>query len=148
MKAEKEFPANQEFSKSLTKPENKTRMQDFIKDGFRRLAAVSEKEIIYTVVGEYAYNLSKQQHEPELLCHHAEADTAIYTIYHELRLSNYDKPCVIDTTDTDNYVQATYVANKTPGQMFIKHKKTYIVAQKLCKQSMVDVIIPLYRKRP
>ena len=98
-------------------------MQDFIKDGFRRLAAVSEKEIIYTVVGEYAYNLSKQQHEPELLCHHAEADTAIYTIYHELRLSNYDKPCVIDTTDTDNYVQATCVANKTPARCLSNTRK-------------------------
>ena len=51
MKAEKEFPANQEFSKSLTKSENKFRMQDFIKDGFRQLADVSEKKkIIYTVV--------------------------------------------------------------------------------------------------
>ena len=80
-----------------------------------------------------------------MYCTHAEADTALYTIYYNLRTVNkYKEQCVIDTEDIDNYVQAGFVANKIPGQLLIKRKKVYVDSQELYAQSMVDVMISLH----
>ncbi len=58
-----------------------------------------------------------------ILCTHCEADTAIFTIYNAIRGSGYLEPVIIDTEDTDNYVQAAYVANKVHGILLLKQKK-------------------------
>ena len=144
MKLTKPFPAINEFNTILSKPENKWRLQSFLKKEFRKAAQVSNVEFIYCVVGEYADNLSKQTPEPDLLCLHAEADTALFTVYNNIRATGYVNPIIIDTEDTDNYVQAAYVSNKIPGCLLIKRKNTYIDAQSLCKQEMVDSIIPVH----
>ena len=136
MKLTKPFPAINEFNTILSKPENKWRLQSFLKKEFRKAAQVSNVEFIYCVVGEYADNLSKQTPEPDLLCLHAEADTALFTVYNNIRATEYVNPIVIDTEDTDNYVQAAYVSNKIPGCLLIKRKNIYIDAQTLCKQKI------------
>ena len=128
----------------LTKSENKVRLQKFLEEGFSEEAQSSEIEFIYTVVGEYATNLTRNAPEPDLLCLHAEADTALFTIYDNIRGAGYVKPIVIDSEDTDNYVQAAYVSNRRPGTMLVKRKKTYVDAQSLCKESEVDTIIQVH----
>ena len=45
---------------------------------------------------------------PEYEISHAEADTAIFTIYHILRGQGYSGAVILDTEDTDNYVQTAY----------------------------------------
>ena len=75
---------------------------------------------------------------------HAEADTALFTIYDSIRASGYMNPVVIDTEDTDNYVQAAYVSNRRPGEILMKRKNIYVNAQSLCKESEIDSIIPLH----
>ena len=77
-------------------------------------------EYIYTVVGEYSTNLSTGNPEPDFLCMHAEADNALFYIYDSIRNTGYVKLVILDTEDTDNYVQAAYVSNRCPGSMLIK----------------------------
>ena len=46
---------------------------------------------------------------PEYEISHAEADTAIFTIYHILCGQGCSGAVILDTEDTDNYVQAAYM---------------------------------------
>ena len=144
MKPDKPFPPNNEFHKILSKPENKVRHQKFLEPFFKKKALAFDIEIVYIVVGEYSINLNTQTPEPSLFCLHAEADTALFTIYDSIRTSGYMKPVVMDTEDTDNYVQAAYVSHKLPGEMLIKKKKDYVQAKYLCTENEADVIIPLH----
>ena len=79
------------------------------------MAATTFTEIIYCVVGSTAKNLTTDEVVPEFECLHAEADTAMFTIYSVLHSNSYAEAVVLDTEDTDNYVQAAYVAQRTPG---------------------------------
>ena len=112
MKSDKPLPSNTEFHKLLSNPANKVRLQKFLEGEFQKKAQLSDKEIIYTVVDEYSTNLTKNKTEPDMLCLHTKADTALFTIYDSIRASGYMNPVVIDTEDTDNYVQAAYVSNR------------------------------------
>jgi len=69
-------------------------------------------------VGSTAKNLSTSEVVPGLTCLHAEADTAMFTIYSVLRSDGCTAAVVLDTEDTDNYMQAAYVAQRTPGILY------------------------------
>ena len=81
---------------------------------------------------------------PDLTCFHAEADTAMFTIYNQLRSSGYTSAVVLDTEDTDNYVQAAFVAQNTTGLVCLKRKGKLISARCLCDEAMAASIIPLH----
>ena len=63
---------------------------------------------------------------PELTYYHTEADTAMFTIYNILRLQGYSSPVILDTEDTDNYVQAAHIAHRITGDLYIKRKQQFI----------------------
>ena len=128
----------------LGKPENKIRLQAFLQTEFLRTVATTSTEIIYCVVGRTAKNLTTDKLVPELTCSHAEADTAMLTIYSVLRSNSYTAAVVLDTEDTDNYVQAAYVAQKTTGILCVKRKRQLIDARCLCSEAMAASIIPLH----
>ena len=133
-----------EFNNILVKSENKNRLQAFLKSQLQKTAHVVTTEIIHVVVGESAENLTKQTQEDDFLCTHCEADTAIFTIYNDIRGSGYLEPVIIDTEDTDNYVQAAYVANKVHGILLLKQKNRLIDAKCLIDSDMTDCIVPLH----
>ena len=108
-------------------------MQKFLKSQLQKTADATDTEIVNIVVGESSENLSNHDSEDRLMCKHSEADTAMFTVYNALRLSGYEESVVIDTEDTDNYVQAAYDANKVEGSLFVKQKNKIIDAQSLCK---------------
>ena len=81
---------------------------------------------------------------PELECTQAEADTALFTIYSRIRAQGYKEPVVVDTEATDNYVQAAFVAHKSPGLLCLKRKHQLIDVSHLCSESMAEYIIPLH----
>ena len=144
MKAEHQFPNAMDFNEILSKPKNKSRLQGFLKTQLQKTADATDTEIVYIVVGESSNNLSTHDSEDHLMCKHAEADTAMFTVYSALRQSGYRESVVIDTEDTDNYVQAAYVANKVEGSLFLKQKNRIIDAQSLFQEDMIDCIIPLH----
>ena len=108
-------------------------MQKFLKSQLQKTADATDTEIVNIVVGESSENLSNHDSEDRLICKHSEGDTAMFTVYNALRLSGYEESVVIDTEDTDNYVQAAYDANKVEGSLFVKQKNKIIDAQSLCK---------------
>ena len=122
MKTEDKFPSSKVFYSLLGKPENKIRLQAFIQTKFQRTAAKTSTEIIYCVVGNTAKKLTTGKLVPEFTCSHAKADTARFTIYNALRSDGYTAAVVPDTEDTDNYVQAAYVAQGTPGISCVKRQ--------------------------
>ena len=58
-----------------------------------------------------------------------------------IRSTGYFKPVILDTEDTDNYVQAAYVSNRCPGTVLIKRKKVYVDTQALYKENEINYII-------
>ena len=115
-----------------------------MKTQLQKTADATSTEIIYIVVGESVINLSSHASEDHLLCKQAEADTAIFTVYSTLRESGSRETVVIDTEDTDNYVQAAYVANKVEGRLLLKQKNRIVDAKSLCQDDMIDCIIQLH----
>ena len=109
---------------------------------FQRAAETTGTEIVYCVVGSYARNLTTGEDMPELLCFQAEADTAMFTMYSALRSDGYKAAVILDTEDTDNYVQAAYVPHRTPGILCLKRKHRLIDAKRLCSEEMSQSIIP------
>ena len=75
---------------------------------------------------------------------HAEADTALFTTYYEARFTNNVIPVVLDTEETDAYVQAAYVAKQIQGPLHIKQKMELISVRGLCDESRVECFIPLH----
>ena len=50
-------------------------------------------------------------------------------------------PVVIDSEDTDVYVQAAYVAHKVPGDLLIKGKNRFVNCRSLVDESISNIII-------
>ena len=46
----------------------------------------------------------------------------MFTIYGVLLADGYTAAVMLDTEDMDNYVQAVYVADRTPGILCLKRK--------------------------
>ena len=144
MKAKDRFPPSKDFHVLLSNTENKIRLQGFLEKEFQRIAETAATEIIYSVVGNTAKNLTTGEDVPQFGCLHAEADMAIFTIYSVLRSDGYTAAVVLDTEDTDNYVQAAYVAQRTPGILCLKRKHQLLDARHLCSEAMSASIIPLH----
>lgn len=144
MKSKDQFPSCRDFHAILAKPENKVRLQAFIETSFKRKATTTTSELIYCVVGKPAKNLTTDEVLQNLTCAHAEADTALFTLYGKLRSEGYSEAVVIDTEDTDNYVQAAYVARQISGLLCLKRKSQLISARCLCDEAMAESLIPLH----
>ena len=137
-----EFPAIKDFHVLLGNPGNKINLQLFLQTAFHKFAEKTNIEIIYVVVCNSAKNLTTGKLMPEYACSHAEADTAMFTIYNSIRLNGYKKAAILDTEDTDNYVQAAYVGQKISGLLCVKKKGQIITARCL---SMKKRLHPLYQ---
>jgi len=68
----------------------------------------------------------------------------MFTVYSVLRSQAYTGAIVLDTEDTDNYVQAAYVARQITGHLCLKRKHQLINAQCVCNEEMTESIIPLH----
>ena len=75
---------------------------------------------------------------------HAEADTALFTIYYQVRENGWKGTIVIDAQNTDIYVQASYVLHEISGRLLIKRKHSYIDCKTLLSSEMAEVIIQLH----
>ena len=103
------------------------RLQFFLETVLSKHATEStQATIINTTVGDNTKNLSTGKAMPELTYYHTEADTAMFTIYNILRLQGYSSPVILDTEDTDNYVQAAHIAHRITGDLYIKRKQQFI----------------------
>ena len=51
---------------------------------------------------------------------------------------------VIDSEDTDVYVQASYVSHILPGNLFMYHEKSLFSCKKLVSSEISKIIVPLH----
>ena len=65
----------------------------------------------------------------------------LLSTYAKLRSQNCTHPVILDSEDTDVYVQAAYVSQNIQGQLFIKRKGNYINCQTLLNEEVSKVII-------
>ena len=95
-------------------------------------------------VGPVCTDLETENQVPRFALNHAEADTMMCTAYGLIRETNPDLDIVMDTADTDNYVQAAYISHQVQGNLFIKRKEGYINCYDLLDDDISDVVIPTH----
>ena len=80
----------------------------------------------------------------ELECSHAEADTIIFYIYHQLRNNGVTDTIVIDSEDADVVVLSAKVSHEVEGDLGIRRKKATFDCKKLCSAEVSKIIVPLH----
>ena len=109
VKAADKLPSSLHFKSTLANSSNKVRLQMLIEHCLQEYCSVSSKEMIYCK--NVATNLLTNIPVEEFNLQHAEADTAIFTIYYNVRENSWQGPVLIDAEDTDIYIQASYVSH-------------------------------------
>ena len=141
-KGDDKFPSPAQFNKVLLKSENKVRLQKLLKDRMRERVDEIRGELIYCET-EVATNLNTGIENFDFCFKQVEADTMLFTAYSVLRQNNYTGNVILDSEDTDVYVQAAYVSKRLPG-LLIKHKNSLFDCQELVSNEIAEVIIPLH----
>ena len=100
-------------------------------------------DIIYSC-GTVAVDLKTGKEITEFQCNQSEADTIMFSIYATIRSHGLDDTVVLDTNDTDCYVQAAALSHVLPGVLAIRRKNQFVTARELCPPSMAKVIIQLH----
>ena len=121
IKSEDKFPSSTQFTSLLSNSSNKVRLQQLIEMKLKDYSIKHGIEIIHCT-GLSAKNLFTSLNIDDYALSHAEADTALFTIYNKLRENGCAGTVVIDAEDTDIYVQAAYVSQHVSGELLIKNK--------------------------
>ena len=122
---------------------NKIRLQNLIESKLREKCLTNLLEVIQCTGISCKNLLTGMMHE-SFSTNQAEADTAIFTIYSQLRESGWEGPVVIDAEDTDVYIQACYVSNHINGDLYMKHKNCYFDCNSLVSPEIAEIIIQLH----
>lgn len=105
------FPAAAEFNKLMVNSGNKIRLLKLV-NGLKRTGAIYCE-------GETSTNLNTGMASEDYVLKYPEADTMLLSAYAKLRSGNFTGPVVLDSKDTDVYVQADYVSQQLPGDLLI-----------------------------
>ena len=104
---------------------NKIRRQKLLREQLKAQAPMMGCEIIYCE-GETSTNVSTGVANTDFIFRYPEADTMMLSAYAKLRTGNINGAVVLDSEDTDVYVQAAYLSQQLPGDLLIKHKHVFI----------------------
>ena len=76
---------------------------------------------------------------------HTEADTMLISAYAKLRDScNYNGAVIIDSEDTDVYVQAAFVSHVLPGNLYLKHKRSLFNCAEMLPDEISNFVVPFH----
>jgi len=142
-KPEDMFPGAAEFNKLMVNSGNKVRLQKLVKEQLKKQVGRVQSSIIYCE-GEMSTNLSTGVANGDYVFKHPEADTMLLSAYAKLRTGNYTGAVVLDSEDTDVYVQAAYVSQQLRGDLLIKRKNVLINCRAMLSEQVADIIIPLH----
>merc|ERR1712055_628103 len=131
------FPGPKEFNSFMSDCGNKARLQALVCQFIENRE--DSHKIIYVNNGE-ASIFRTGEIDQNLRFNHPEADTTIFGIHAKLR-DGYEGPIIIDSEDTDIYVQAAYVARNVPGKLYIKRRKYLVDCDTLVDDEVADSII-------
>ena len=141
MKKDDAFPIAKVLQTVMAGNDNKTRIQTLVRAEFAN--AVKDIEVVWSV-GPICENLNNGEEVIEFQCHQAEADTIFLKIYNALRVNKENCTVVIDSEDTDVYVQAAYVSNACSGNLYLRRKSSHVNCLELCCEDISQVIIPFH----
>ena len=82
-------------------------------------------EIIYHE-GETSTNVNTGVANTDFIFKHPDSDTMMLSVYAKLRMGNINGAVVLDSEDTDVYVQAAYLSQQLPCDLIIKYKHVFI----------------------
>ena len=122
---------------------NKVRLQKLVKEHMKTQVSRLSGGIIYCE-GEMSTNLRTGAASVDFGFKHPEADTMLLCAYAKLRAENYKEVVVLDSEDTDVYVQAAYVSHQLQGTLLIKRKNEFISCSAMLSEDVADIIIPLH----
>ena len=88
VRSEDKFPPASKFTSVLSNSSNKIRLQQFIETLLGDYSCMHNKEII-VCTGSDTRNLLTKERVEDYAVHQAEADTAIFTIYHKTIFLHY-----------------------------------------------------------
>ena len=142
-KPEDLFPRAAEFNHIMMNSKNKIKLQKLVKEFLKTRVGQVQGEIIYCE-GNTATNLSTGMANGDYVFKHAEADTMLISAYAKLRAGNCTRTVVIDSTDTDVYVQAAYVSHSLRGHLMIKRKHALVNCRAMLPGEIASIIIPLH----
>ena len=142
-KPEDTFPGAAEFNKLMANSGNKVRLQKLVKEQFRTKVGRVRGGVIYCE-GETSINLSTGVVNMDYVFKHPEADTMLLSAYAKVRTGDYTGTVVLDSEDTDVYVQAAYVSQQLRGDLLIKRKNALINCRAMLPEEVADIIIPLH----
>ena len=142
-KLKDKFPTASDFNTFLCSEENKTRLQNLIKIELIRVASTISKELIYSC-GKIVWNVSTNKEMIELKCDQCEADTIMFSLYHNIRLTDKDTLVVEDASDTDCYSQAAAISKKIQGSLALKRKGQIISCHELCSPSLAKITVQFH----
>ena len=74
---------------------------------------------------------------------HPEADTMLLSVYARLRANGNTEVVVLDSEDTDVYVQAAYVSHQLYGDLLIKRKDVLVNCHAMLSEDIANIIVPL-----
>ena len=146
MKMQDPFPSASDFKLLLSSSGNKMRIQALIKGELGRQAlhhrAINKRMIFSN--GQTCIDLTTGVALGDLQFDQAEADTIMLSAYSKLRSTGTTVPFVIDSEDTDVYVQAAYVSHHVRGDLYIKRKQTFLHCRDLCSPEEADILIQFH----
>ena len=138
------FPGSKKFKKILLKSENKVRLQKLLKIRFQARINDVDSQVIYCEE-DSAVNLTTGSNENEFVFSHTEADTMLISAYAKLRDScNYNGAVIIDSEDTDVYVQAAFVSHVLPGNLYLKHKRSLFNCAEMLPDEISNFVVPFH----
>ena len=83
------------------------------------------------------------KHDPGF--NQCEANSIILSFYIVLRSSGYSDHVVIDTEDTDVYIQAAAISHDVPDIICIKKKKQLIFCRRMCSdENNAKCLLPFH----
>ncbi|MES9880814.1 MAG: hypothetical protein ABW185_08030 [Sedimenticola sp.] len=137
------FPGAAEFNKLMVNSGNKVRLQKLVKEQLKTQIGRTPCNVIYCE-GDKSINLNTGVASGDYVFKHTEADTMLISAYAKLRTENYTEAVVLDSEDTDVYVQAAYVSQQLIGDLLIKRKHELINCRTMLSPDVADIIIPLH----
>ena len=122
---------------------NKVRLQKLLKEHLKAHVGQVQGSIIYCE-GDTSTNLSTGFVSGDYVFKHPEPDTMLLSAYAKLRSGDYTGVVVLDSEDTDVYVQTAFVAHQLRGDLLIKCKHALINCRAMLSEEVADIIIPLH----
>ena len=122
---------------------NKVRLQKLLKEHLKAHVGQVQGSIIYCE-GDTSTNLSTGFVSGDYVFKHPEADTMLLSAYAKLRSGDYTGVVVLDSEDTDVYVQAAFVVHQLRGDLLITRKHALINCRAMLSEEVADIIISLH----